>query len=169
MESTFVKNAKLMGIVFAAAVGIAGCDSSTGPVEVHVRTNVTEYPPAGSIGQRSVAVTGTLSNEDSKSVWLDYCGVAIQRRSSSGWITVWQESCAGVDGSPTEVEPGESILFGIELFEKPGSISYRPAFQFDVCNEHRVLLPLTDDGQYTDKTKPIIAPSNSFGFGGLCS
>ena len=169
METAFVRNAKLMVIVLAASVGFAGCDSSTNPVEVHVRTNATQYPPSGSIGQRSVKITGTLSNEDSKSVWMDYCGIAIQKRSRNGWVTVWQENCAAVNGTPTEIEPGESILFGIDLSEKPGSVSYRPAFEFDFCSEHRVVLPLAEDGKYTDNTKAVIAPSNSFGFNSVCN
>jgi len=167
MKPAFVRNAKLIVIVCASIVGFAGCDSFTAPVDIDVRTDKMGFPLTGSFGGRSAMVTGTVFNDETRSVWLGYCGSAIQKQAGKQWVDVWLQDCSGVNGVLREIRPQESATFRVDVIESFAS-SLGPPFSFDPCSSHRVVVALYDKDEVTSTTERIISPSNSFSFVGDC-
>lgn len=118
MKSVFVRCAAILPLLILA---VAACGDPTGPglpKGVAITPSRSVFPIDRESGHWSVTITGVIRNGSDRTIFYQYCGDSILRRTQDGrWTTVWSPICPAIYIPPAPIAPGESHEFNIKVFQ----------------------------------------------------
>lgn len=153
MKTVLVRKSCKLGIA-TLLLAAAGCESLTGPRPlpegVEFRTTSDVFPVQVLNGNRTVLISGRISNAGSRTVYYSFCSEQIAKQEGFGWTTAWAPVCIALLVPPEPIGPGESRLVTLSVTEHPGSSQGFP-FQANEWYRIQVRLLLRAEAPYEEK------------------
>ena len=133
-----------IGFMVCAALGLQGCQDSTGPrdslpgLSIRTGAETIHFVPSG--GANHITVPITLTNNSNKALNLSWCSESLERFSLRGWAMVYSPVCLANLQTLPEIPVGASLTFDFHAWDTPQQY---PGYRFtDSPNFYRVRLGL---------------------------